>query len=189
MIAYVYTTRTITEWRTHLREKMNRLDGQALSRAVDSLLNYETVKYFGAEAREEARYAQATRAYADAAVKSENSLGLLNIAQAVVVNLLNRRPDLKLVPPSSLRLDLTQPVLASTVTPSRAGRGPGRRGEIWRSTETGGVSWWTQRAKTGVVAPGFTRENLTRPAAEDPRAQGGVFDRVLGVLTELVELA
>jgi ATP-binding cassette subfamily B protein len=59
-----------------------------LARAVDSLLNYETVKYFSAEAREEARYAQATRAYADAAVKSENSLGLLNIAQAVVVNLL-----------------------------------------------------------------------------------------------------
>ncbi|QCI94519.1 ABC transporter ATP-binding protein/permease [Novosphingobium sp. EMRT-2] len=86
--AYIWVTRTITEWRTHLREKMNRLDGQALSRAVDSLLNYETVKYFGAEAREEARYAQATRAYADAAVKSENSLGLLNIAQAVVVNLL-----------------------------------------------------------------------------------------------------
>ncbi|GAO53836.1 ABC transporter ATP-binding protein/permease [Novosphingobium sp. MD-1] len=85
---YIWVTRTITEWRTHLREKMNRLDGQALSRAVDSLLNYETVKYFGAEAREEARYAQATRAYADAAVKSENSLGLLNIAQAVVVNLL-----------------------------------------------------------------------------------------------------
>jgi ABC-type transport system involved in Fe-S cluster assembly fused permease/ATPase subunit len=46
------------------------------------------VKYFNAEAREEARYAQATRAYADAAVKSENSLGLLNIAQALIVNLL-----------------------------------------------------------------------------------------------------
>ncbi|MDR2856912.1 MAG: ABC transporter ATP-binding protein/permease [Novosphingobium sp.] len=86
--AYIWVTRAITEWRTHLREKMNRLDGQALARAVDSLLNYETVKYFSAEAREEARYAQATRAYADAAVKSENSLGLLNIAQAVVVNLL-----------------------------------------------------------------------------------------------------
>ena len=85
---YIWVTRTITEWRAHLREKMNRLDGQALARAVDSLLNYETVKYFGAEAREEARYAQATRAYADAAVKSENSLGLLNIAQALVVNLL-----------------------------------------------------------------------------------------------------
>lgn len=88
VIAYVYATRTITEWRTHLREKMNRLDGQALARAVDSLLNYETVKYFGAEVREEARYASAARAYADAAVKSENSLGLLNIAQALIVNLL-----------------------------------------------------------------------------------------------------
>jgi ABC-type transport system involved in Fe-S cluster assembly fused permease/ATPase subunit len=86
--AYIWVTRTITEWRTALRERMNRLDGQALSRAVDALLNYETVKYFSAEAREEARYAQATRAYAEAAVKSENSLGLLNIAQAVVVNLL-----------------------------------------------------------------------------------------------------
>ncbi|MFM2302546.1 MAG: hypothetical protein RLZZ84_2282, partial [Pseudomonadota bacterium] len=88
VVAYIYVTRTITEWRTHLREAMNRLDGQALSRAVDSLLNYETVKYFSAESREEARYAQATGAYAEAAVKSENSLGLLNIAQALVVNLL-----------------------------------------------------------------------------------------------------
>ena len=88
VISYIWVTRAITEWRTKLREQMNRLDGQALARAVDSLLNYETVKYFSAESREEARYAQATRAYADAAVKSENSLGLLNIAQALVVNLL-----------------------------------------------------------------------------------------------------
>ena len=88
VVAYIVATRTITEWRTKLREEMNRLDGQSLSRAVDSLLNYETVKYFGAEQREEARYAQATRAYANAAVKSENSLGLLNIAQAAIVNLL-----------------------------------------------------------------------------------------------------
>ncbi len=88
VVAYIWVTRAITDWRTHLRERMNRLDGQALARAVDSLLNYETVKYFGAEAREEARYAEATRAYADAAVSSENSLGLLNIAQALVVNLL-----------------------------------------------------------------------------------------------------
>jgi ABC-type transport system involved in Fe-S cluster assembly fused permease/ATPase subunit len=88
VVAYIWVTRAITEWRTKLREQMNRLDGQALSRAVDSLLNYETVKYFGAERREEARYAQATRAYAAAAVTSENSLGLLNIAQALVTNLL-----------------------------------------------------------------------------------------------------
>jgi ABC-type transport system involved in Fe-S cluster assembly fused permease/ATPase subunit len=88
VIAYMWVTRAITEWRTHLRETMNRLDGHAMARAVDSLLNYETVKYFAAEGREHARYAKATRAYADAAVKSENSLGLLNIAQGLVVNLL-----------------------------------------------------------------------------------------------------
>ena len=88
VLTYAWATRTITEWRNALREKMNRLDGQAMARAVDSLLNYETVKYFGAESREEARYAQATRAYAEAAVKSENSLGMLNIAQALIVNLL-----------------------------------------------------------------------------------------------------
>lgn len=86
--AYIWVTRAITEWRSALREKMNRLDGKALARAVDSLLNYETVKYFAAEPRERARYGSAARAYADAAVKSENSLGLLNIAQALVVNLL-----------------------------------------------------------------------------------------------------
>ncbi|VWX55183.1 ABC transporter ATP-binding protein/permease [Novosphingobium sp. 9U] len=88
VIAYIWVTRAITEWRTALREKMNRLDGKALAHAVDSLLNYETVKYFGAEKREEVRYAQATTEYAHAAVKSENSLGLLNIAQGLVVNLL-----------------------------------------------------------------------------------------------------
>jgi ATP-binding cassette, subfamily B, heavy metal transporter len=88
VVLYAWATRAITEWRSALREKMNRLDGQALGRAVDSLLNYETVKYFNAEPRELARYSQATSAYAEAAVKSENSLGLLNIAQALVVNLL-----------------------------------------------------------------------------------------------------
>ncbi|GGC42346.1 metal ABC transporter permease [Novosphingobium marinum] len=85
---YALTTRWITEWRTKLRMEMNELDGKAMSRAVDSLLNYETVKYFGAEAREHARYSEATSAYAAAAVKSENSLGLLNMAQAVIVNVL-----------------------------------------------------------------------------------------------------
>ena len=85
---YIWMTRTITEWRTKLRAQMNELDGTALSRAVDSLLNYETVKYFGAEHRELERFGSATRAYAEAAIKSENSLGLLNIAQATVMNLM-----------------------------------------------------------------------------------------------------
>ncbi|MGB3472662.1 MAG: ABC transporter ATP-binding protein/permease [Erythrobacter sp.] len=88
VVAYIAITRWITEWRTKLRREMNDLDGQALHRAVDSLLNFETVKYFGAENREEARYSGAARAYAEAAIKSENSLALLNIAQSGITNAL-----------------------------------------------------------------------------------------------------
>ncbi|ABC62140.1 ABCB family ABC transporter ATP-binding protein/permease [Erythrobacter litoralis] len=86
VVLYIAVTRWITEWRVKLRAEMNDLDGRALSRAVDSLLNFETVKYFGAEKREEDRYASAARAYAEAAIKSENSLGLLNITQALITN-------------------------------------------------------------------------------------------------------
>ncbi len=86
--AYITVTRKITEWRNELRRQMNELDGTALSRSVDSLLNYETVKFFGAEDRERARYAESTRAFAEAAIRSENSLGLLNISQAAIMNLL-----------------------------------------------------------------------------------------------------
>ncbi|WP_390550916.1 ABCB family ABC transporter ATP-binding protein/permease [Qipengyuania sp. MTN3-11] len=88
VVLYIWVTRLITEWRTQLRAQMNDLDGTALSRAVDSLLNYETVKYFGAERREEQRYARAAGAYAEAAIRSENSLGLLNMVQALITNLL-----------------------------------------------------------------------------------------------------
>ena len=88
VVAYIVVTQRITEWRTHLRREMNDLDGTALSRAVDSLLNYETVKYFGAEHREEERYANSARAYSEAAIKSDASLGMLNIAQALITNLL-----------------------------------------------------------------------------------------------------
>ncbi len=88
VVVYISLTRWITEWRTKLRAEMNDLDGTALSRAVDSLLNYETVKYFGAEQREQERYAKSTGAYAKAAIKSENSLAVLNIVQALVMNVL-----------------------------------------------------------------------------------------------------
>ena len=88
VIAYIWITQAITEWRTKLRHEMNELDGQALARAVDSLLNYETVKYFSAESRELHRYSTSARAYAKAALKSQNSLGWLNMAQALITNLL-----------------------------------------------------------------------------------------------------
>jgi ABC-type transport system involved in Fe-S cluster assembly fused permease/ATPase subunit len=85
---YILFTRIVTEWRTHLQRRMNEVDNQAIARAVDSLLNYETVKYFGAEAREAARYGQAMRAFADAAVRNEVSLAWLNIGQSFITNLM-----------------------------------------------------------------------------------------------------
>jgi ATP-binding cassette subfamily B protein len=88
VIAYVAYTRIVTEWRTHLQRQMNDVDNQAIGRAVDSLLNYETVKYFAAEDREANRYGTAMRAYADAAVKNETSLAWLNIGQAFITNLM-----------------------------------------------------------------------------------------------------
>lgn len=85
---YIVFTRKVTDWRNALREEMNRLDGRALARSVDSLLNYETVKYFAAEERELRRYGEATQAFADASVKSQNSLALLNIGQSLITNLM-----------------------------------------------------------------------------------------------------
>ncbi|GAO40524.1 putative ABC transporter ATP-binding protein [Sphingomonas changbaiensis NBRC 104936] len=86
--AYILFTRRVTDWRAKLRERMNDLDTGTVAKAVDSLLNYETVKYFNAEDREAARYEKAARAYADAAVKSENSLAWLNIGQSLITNLM-----------------------------------------------------------------------------------------------------
>jgi ATP-binding cassette subfamily B protein len=86
--AYILFTRKVTDWRAKLREQMNELDTGTVAKAVDSLLNYETVKYFNAEDREAARYEKAARAYAEAAVKSENSLAWLNIGQSLITNLM-----------------------------------------------------------------------------------------------------
>lgn len=85
---YILVTRSITDWRTGLHVNMNTLDEQVLGNALDSLLNYETVKYFGAEEHEQARYTTAARAYTEAAIKSENSLGWLTIVQALITNTL-----------------------------------------------------------------------------------------------------
>ena len=78
----------VTDWRTKLRVQMNDLDTGAVARAVDSLLNYETVKYFGAEDREAARYGRAVGRYADAAVKNETSLAWLNVGQSLITNVM-----------------------------------------------------------------------------------------------------
>ncbi|WP_374386415.1 ABC transporter ATP-binding protein/permease [Sandaracinobacter sp.] len=88
VVAYISFTRRVTDWRNALREEMNELDTATVARSVDSLLNYETVKYFTAEDRESLHYGRVARRYADAAVKSENSLAFLNIGQSLITNLL-----------------------------------------------------------------------------------------------------
>ena len=88
VVAYIWFTRTVTDWRAALRRRMNDLDTGAVAHAVDSLLNFETVKYFGAEAREAKRYENAMVAYARAAVTSENSLAWLNVGQAAITGVM-----------------------------------------------------------------------------------------------------
>jgi ABC-type transport system involved in Fe-S cluster assembly fused permease/ATPase subunit len=85
---YIWFTQTVTEWRNALRREMVDLDTGAVAHAVDSLLNFETVKYFSAEEREAARYSRAQFRYMDAATKSNNSLAFLNIGQALITNLM-----------------------------------------------------------------------------------------------------
>jgi len=88
VVAYVVFTQKMTEWRTKLRAQWAEHDTMTTARAVDSLLNYETVKYFNAEAREEAAYAEATAALARTTVKVETSLAWLNIGQSLITNAL-----------------------------------------------------------------------------------------------------
>jgi ATP-binding cassette subfamily B protein len=86
--AYVTFTRIVTEWRTKMRRQMVEHDTYAVARAVDSLLNYETVKYFNAEEREARGYGKAVESYAHAAVKNEGSLAALNVGQSLITNLM-----------------------------------------------------------------------------------------------------
>ena len=82
---YVVFTFKVTEWRVKLRKRMNDEDTDANQKAVDSLLNFETVKYFNAEEREATRYDQAMASYEDAALKTSYSLAFLNFGQAFLI--------------------------------------------------------------------------------------------------------
>ncbi len=85
---YIWFTRTVTAWRTQLRRDMVDSDTNAVARAVDSLLNYETVKYFNAEVHEARNYEKAMRRYTRAAIKNEVSLAWLNIGQSLITNIM-----------------------------------------------------------------------------------------------------
>ena len=84
---YGWFTFKVTEWRVKLRRKMNEQDTDASQKAVDSLLNFETVKYFNAEEREANRYDISMAGYEDAALKTAYSLGFLNFGQSVLITL------------------------------------------------------------------------------------------------------
>ena len=87
IVIYIAYTMIITEWRLKWRREMNETDQRANTRAIDSLLNYETVKYFGNEEFEAGRYDQALQRYERASVISKTSLSLLNIGQAFIIGL------------------------------------------------------------------------------------------------------
>ena len=82
---YILFTVFVTEWRTNFRRTMNDLDSKANVRAIDSLLNYETVKYFGNEEYEARRYDEGLQRFERAAVQSQNSLSLLNTGQSLII--------------------------------------------------------------------------------------------------------
>src|SRR3981081_1255197 len=84
VVVFMYYTYLATEWRIEIRRKMNDSDTEANTKAIDSLLNYETVKYFGAEEREATRYDRSMERYEGASVKTYTSLALLNTGQAVI---------------------------------------------------------------------------------------------------------
>jgi TRCF domain len=99
-----------------------------------------------------------------------------------LVNVVSRWPGATLVPPVSVKLDIEAPLTAPSRQEARAesatGRGKGRRSDT-------GQSWWTARATAGEVKAGFTKAEIMRKPESDPRAEGGMFSRLEGLLREL----
>ncbi len=85
LVTYITFTVVVTNWRTHFRRTMNDLDSKANTKAIDSLINYETVKYFGNEDYEARRYDAGLKSYESAAVRSQTSLSVLNTGQSLII--------------------------------------------------------------------------------------------------------
>jgi transcription-repair coupling factor (superfamily II helicase) len=108
-----------------------------------------------------------------------------------LVSLVRQRPDLTLVPPAALRLSLDRAQASGlraqdtgALSPQPSALNP-KKGAS--RSQTAAPSWWTARAREGEVKPGFTKADILRPAKEDPRAPGGVFERVGGLLSDLLD--
>ena len=108
---------------------------------------------------------------------------------AVLFRVVKERSDLTLIPPTTVKMDLRGgPVAPRPALPAPAPARPGARpGTKKGSDPVAGGSWWAARAKAGEVTSGFTRQEIMKPAKEDPRAEGGLFGRVGGLLRELSE--
>ena len=113
-----------------------------------------------------------------------------------MIRFLRARPDVQLVPPATLRLDLKVRLLAGNAPgrPQALAAGMLRLPGLSRVARGGGTrtlstpaSWWTARATAGEVTPGFNKETILRPTREDPRAPGGLFERVGGLLSAMLE--
>jgi transcription-repair coupling factor (superfamily II helicase) len=111
---------------------------------------------------------------------------------ARLVNLVRQRSELTLLPPASLKIGLDD---SAQTAPGSAAKPPGAAPVAARRVAPPGQagkvpppapSWWTARARTGEVAPGFSKEAMLRPVKDDPRREGGVFDRVGGLLSDLL---
>ncbi|MCP4329203.1 MAG: ABC transporter ATP-binding protein/permease [Alphaproteobacteria bacterium] len=87
IVGYIVFTMMVTEWRLKYRREMNRTDTEANTKAIDSLLNFETVKYFGNEAYEARRYDESLKRYEGASVRSKTSLSVLNIGQGLIISI------------------------------------------------------------------------------------------------------
>jgi ABC-type transport system involved in Fe-S cluster assembly fused permease/ATPase subunit len=85
LVTYITFTVVVTNWRTHFRRTMNELDSKANTKAIDSLINYETVKYFGNEDYEARRYDEGLKNFENAAVRSQTSLSVLNTGQSLII--------------------------------------------------------------------------------------------------------
>jgi ATP-binding cassette subfamily B protein len=85
LVVYLTHTILVTEWRTNMRRRMNEFDSQASARATDSLLNYETVKYFGNERWEEAHYDENLLLWEKAAIRNQTALSVLNLGQSAII--------------------------------------------------------------------------------------------------------
>ena len=119
---------------------------------------------------------------------------------ARLVSLVRQRSDLTLVPPAAVRLTLDgaggsgmgagrgSAQKSSNQPPATTPQQPGASARKGRVRETHAPSWWTARAREAEVKPGFTKEEILRPAKEDPRAPGGVFERVGGLLSDLIDM-